>query len=114
MDRLTRIAFIATVFTTVVAGGLVESIAQPSGGEQGFSRGTQGLQEKLYEERIRELQQNQPKPTSELQGREGQGSSAGQSSQSGAAGGRIQENPGGRSGDSGSGSGQPADQQRKR
>ena len=116
MERSTHIACMATVFTTFLAGGLGESLAQPSTGEEGYSRGTQGLQEKLYEERIRELQQNQSKPSSEPQGREGQGSSVGQSSQSGAASGRVQDKADGRSGDagSGSGSGRPADQQRNR
>jgi hypothetical protein len=114
MDRSTRIACMATVFTTILAGGIGESLAKPAGGEEGYSLGTQGLQEKLYEERMRELQQNQSKASTELQRREGQGSSAGQSSQGGASGGRVQEKPEGRSGDSGSGSGRQTDQQRNR
>ena len=114
MDCSTRIACMATVFATIFTGGIGESMAQPSRGEEGYSRGTQGLQEKLYEERIRELQQNQSKPSAELQGREGQGSSGGQSSQGGAGSGRVQEKPEGGSADSGSGSGRQTDQQRNR
>jgi hypothetical protein len=114
MDRSTHIACMATVFTTILAGGIDESLAQPARGEEGYSLGTQGLQEKLYEERIRELQQNQSKSSAELQGRDGQGSSGGQSSQSGAPGGRVQEKSDGRPGDAGAGSGRQTDQQRNR
>jgi len=113
MDRSRHIACMAAVFTTILAEG-GQSLAQPARGEEGYSLGTQGLQEKLYQERMKELQQNQSKSSAELQGREGQGSSGGQSSQSGASGGRGQEKPEGRSGDSASGSGRQTDQQRNR
>jgi hypothetical protein len=105
MERSMHVVYMAAVITTLLAGGFGESLAQPAKGEEGYARGTQGLQEKLYEERMKELQQNQSQPGAELQRQEGQGKSGGQSSQSGASGGKVQQKPEGRSGDSGSGSG---------
>lgn len=62
MNRSFWIAWIGrTCLMAGILAGAGHAVAQPSEGQQhSVSGGTQGLQERIYEERMKELQQSQP------------------------------------------------------
>ena len=80
MNRVTPM-WIGVAFVALLVGGSRITWAQPAQTQQEkYSGGTQGLQEKLYEERLRELQQSQtPGSGQQPQNMRGPGSATGQS-----------------------------------
>jgi hypothetical protein len=78
MYRTTGATCIAC-FLVLLLGNVGESLAEQAGGQQKtFSGGTQGLQEKLYEERMKEFQQSQSQTsTKQPRGMQEGGGSAG-------------------------------------
>ena len=109
MDRFRGMRFIAGAFLVgVFVAGIGESLAQPLDGQNAHSGGTQGLQEKMYQERMKELQNQPPAGTQQPQGA---GSSVG-GPMSGDGASKSQGTSEGRTGSSGSG--RQADQQMQR
>ena len=92
-------------FTVLLLWNVGEGLAEQADSQQKtFSGGTQGLQEKLYEERMKEFQQSQSQTsTKPPRGTEGGGGSAGPSLKGDAAGSGSQ---GSQEGAAGGGSGQ--------
>jgi len=110
MKQFKSPACLATAFVAVIAGGTGETWAQPASSQQEkYSGGTQGLQEKLYEERLKELQGSQsPGRRQEAEGVEESGRSRSQSGPGGSIQAPAQGGSEGRSGDSGRQTDQPA------
>jgi hypothetical protein len=79
MSHSTAATYIAC-FTVLLLLNVGEGLAEQADSQQKtFSGGTQGLQEKLYEERMKEFQQSQSQAsTKQLRGLEGGGGSVGQ------------------------------------
>ncbi|ODT44890.1 MAG: hypothetical protein ABS70_04435 [Nitrospira sp. SCN 59-13] len=91
-----------TCFIVGLLAGIDSAVAQTSDGQQNRSSGgTQGLQERLYEERMKELQQNQGGP----QQSHGKDDQAGKRQGSGSTGTQSQSGAGEREGTSGHNSG---------
>jgi hypothetical protein len=110
MKRFMSPACLAIAFGVGIAGGTKQTWAQPASSQQEkYSGGTQGLQEKLYEERLRELQVNQSAGRSQqVEGVEASGTSRSQSGRGSSMQAPSQAGSEGRSGDPGRQTDQPA------
>ncbi len=110
MKRFMSPACLAIVFVVGIAGGMRQTWAQPASSQQeNYSGGTQGLQEKLYEERLKELQGNQLAGRSQQTGGvEESGTSRSQSGRGSSMQAPSQTSPEGQAGDSGRQTDQPA------
>ena len=110
MKRFMSPACLAIVFVVGIAGATRQTWAQPASSQQeNYSGGTQGLQEKLYEERLRELQGNQLAGRSQQgEGVEESGTSRSQSGRGSSMQAPSKTGSEGRSGDSGRQTDQPA------
>jgi len=104
MYRTTGATCIAC-FTVLLLGNIGDGLAEQADSQQQTSSGgTQGLQEKLYEERMKEFQQGQSQTSTKQPGSmEGGKGSAGQPPKGDAAGSGLQ---GSQEGAAGGGSGQ--------
>jgi hypothetical protein len=110
MKRFMSPACLAIAFVVGITGGTGQIWAQPASSQQEkYSGGTQGLQEKLYEERLRELQGDQSAGRSQqAEGVEESGTSRSQSTRGSSMQAPSQAGSEGRSGDSGRQTDQPA------
>jgi hypothetical protein len=108
MYQVTKSAYIAPVFMALLLGNIGEGGAQPAQTQQErYSGGTQGLQEKLYEERLKELQDSHAQGGQQLRSMEGSKSSVDQFRGGDTPTRPTQGGSGGRSADSGRQTDQP-------